>query len=225
MVRFLLFSVLLVAAAPASTRDAEYCWQWEQGLSREFSARFAVPQPAAWLPLGPVSMSGSGLWPVAMVPGMESAKRDSTGPANAAITSREGYRTGTVLVPPAESDGTGVTPALPPETRNLQAAAVPAYQAMGLSLHSSGGIEEALPRTSGGMVTWQFVVPWYGYLLISPGFTDPAWRDPLQGVPRLCWPAVPLTPSLPGHPATGEGEPLPVLQSPGFVIWLSAHQL
>jgi hypothetical protein len=105
----------------------------------------------------------------------------------------------------------------------MAARSTSAYQGMGITdgIYAAGS-GPATFSTGNGMV-WQFVVPWYGWLIISPGFADPVWDFPLTGIIRPFQP-VPLTPSQPVYEIR-EGESFAVLQSPGYVIWLSAHQL
>lgn len=103
----------------------------------------------------------------------------------------------------------------------MAARSTSAYQGMGMTdgFYAAGSGQAAF--SSGNGMVWQFVVPWYGYLIISPGIADPAWEFPLTGIIR---PVQPLTPSQPVYEISG-GESFPVLQSPGYVIWLSARQL
>lgn len=98
-----------------------------------------------------------------------------------------------------------------------------AYQGMEMTDGFYAAGSGAAAFSAGIGMVWQFVVPWYGWLIISPGFLDPAWDYPLTGTFRPVQP-LPLTPSQPVYEIR-EGESFPVLQSPGYVIWLSAHQL
>lgn len=171
MHRFLRFSAFCLAAWPAGAIAEEWWWQWEDSPSGVFRDFRPLLLGGTLLPLEPGSSVPAMAGPAISSPG-------GGAPARALKPARSSSQESPAVRPPAGPVGRsnpgpvsnlgGGTPVA--GGMEMAARSPSAYQGMGVADGFYAAGSGRVGFSSGNGMVWQLLVPWYGYLIISPGY-------------------------------------------------------